>query len=77
MSKQILDIASLDAKLFEAVQNAYDETEELEHIRDMLIEGTEEREHPINDILESFVSYADDELKDIKVSLLPSTRYAP
>jgi hypothetical protein len=71
MSKQLLVVATLDAALYRALQPALDAVNEMEHVRQSLINHIEdpERTH-----LNGFTHYALDELDDIYRKL--STLYS-
>jgi hypothetical protein len=69
MSKQILDIAILDKKLFADLEGAYDAVLEMRHVREMLINYLES-ENEIDRIhFEAFPEYALGELDDTEESL--------
>lgn len=65
MSKFLLDIATLDRKLFEVMEPAYDALAELEHVRETLVNIDDGAGLiPRDDFLAGFAGYAIVELKD-------------
>lgn len=70
MSKFLLDIATLDKKLFEVMEPAYDALADLEHVRETLVNIDDEVGLiPRDDFLSGFAGYAVVELKDAEVAL--------
>lgn len=70
MSKFLLDIATLDKKLFDVMEPAYDALAELEHVRENFITFREDSEIlGLEDFLAAFVQYALDELKEAESEL--------
>lgn len=63
--KYLLEVASLDARLFEQLQTMLTSAAELQHLRDQLIELTNESEQPW---LGGWCDHADDELVEISAT---------
>lgn len=70
MSKFLLDVATVDQKLFLVMEPAYDALAEIEHVRDSLL-AAPEAPHFIGqkDYLEGFAGYAKDELNEAETRL--------
>jgi hypothetical protein len=65
MGKYLLDVATLDKKLFASLQVAYDALANLEHVRESLIYFVAPEDEQDKDHLYGFVGYALSELDDI------------
>lgn len=63
MSKYLLDVATLDKKLFQVLEPAYDGIAELEHVRESLVRVHEnEEESQMPGLIGSFAEYALEEI---------------
>ena len=70
MSKYLLDVATLDSKLFQALETAYDSVAELEHIRESLVRIHEsEEEAKMPDLIRPFAEYALDEIERTELAI--------
>lgn len=69
MSKNLLDVATLDKELFSALQPAYDSIANLEHLRESLIYYVDPEDDQDKMHLEGFIHYALNELEDVKKDL--------
>jgi hypothetical protein len=70
MPKHMLDTATLDKDLFQALQLAYDATADLQHVRDSLIRTVANEQQQIDmAFVEPFIDYAKRELDDIAPDL--------
>ena len=70
MSKFLLDIATLDEKLFDVMEPAYDALAEVEHVRESLLNASEAPEEIGEDgYMEGLAGYALDELRDAETAL--------
>lgn len=65
MDKNLLEVATLDKKLYAALQPAYDAIADLEHVRQSLIYYVNPEDNQDKMHLDGFMNYAFDELEDI------------
>ncbi|RJG07686.1 hypothetical protein D3870_18305 [Noviherbaspirillum cavernae] len=65
MDKNLLEVATLDNKLYSVLQTAYDATAQLEHVRQSLIYFVDPEDEQDKMHLDGFVHYALDELQDV------------
>lgn len=70
MSKFLLEVATLDRKLFDVMEPAYDGLAEVEHVRESLLNVEDESQFlPPDQYLAGLAAYATDELKDAEAAL--------
>ena len=69
LTKVMLEVATLDRRLFEKLEKAYDATSELAHVRDLLITHVNNDEPETEGWLGPFVHYAEAELATIHAEL--------
>jgi hypothetical protein len=65
MDKNLLEVATLDKKLYSALQPAYDAVAELEHVRQSLIYFVDPEDDKDKMHLDGFTDYALSELQDV------------
>lgn len=65
MDKNLLEVATLDKKLYSALQPAYDAVADLEHVRQSLIYFVDPEDEKDKMHLDGFINYALDELEDV------------
>jgi hypothetical protein len=65
MDKNLLEVATLDKKLYSALQPAYDAVTELDHVRQSLIYFVDPEDDQDKMHLDGFTHYALDELQDV------------
>lgn len=65
MDKNLLEVATLDKKLYAVLQPAYDAVADLEHVRDSLIYYVNPEDEQDKMHLEGFPDYALNELEDV------------
>lgn len=76
MSKYLLDVATLDRRLFQVLEPAYDGVAELEHVRESLVRIHEnEKESQMTGFFDSFAEYALEEIDRTEEALASLYRY--